>query len=365
MDDTHQERLLEQIVEDEIRRGYRVKAVPDELVAQLESAHADTPQIPVFRFIRLNKLTPKRKRLVAEDVQRRYHKDLQDSSILSNARLRQLNIERGEWSEAQEARMTTLKDETNRQMRALYLDGIDRRDEWISELLDLSERYRRDLAASEMSEAEQAGTLQLFERWVGFSRDRQADYDARFAESQGRTTYSPDKDLVLLQERGPTVELMELLSTIDSVRDRLQRYIDLALAREELITLQSKEAQMYASSVERRRETAEELARIYHGVERAEADGMSLGPLTPEFDDFWSLPDDLVEWLTVEAYFFYNGIPETARDYLAQWGFIPAPRENGSSASSGGSPEEPSSSNASPSAAATPADSLEPATATS
>jgi hypothetical protein len=41
----------------------------------------------------------------------------------------------------------------------------------------------------------------------------------------------------------------------------------------------------------------------------------------------WEFPDEVIQWLLIESYFFHNAIPDEARPYLEAYGFLQAGRE--------------------------------------
>jgi len=355
MDETMQRRM-DSIVEDEVRRGFRIKELPENIVESLEAAHAADPTVTAFRKVRFTKLTPRKRRLINEAVVKRYHLDLKNPDILSNDQLRRLNVERGEWSADLERQLEALQNETNQAMRELYLDGFDRRDEWTKVLLEASDRVRVEIAESRegehrrlLSDPEKTEALDRFTRWMDWSPDVQAEFDTKYATSQGRETYSPDNDQQWLLDRTPSLAFVDALNEIDDHRDKLRRYMDLLGKRRELLELQVKQTKMFAESVEARRDTAEEMARMYYCTEIATETDTGAGPIAKTVDGAWDLPDDVIQWLLVEVYFFLNGIPDEAREFLAQWGFIGAPRSSGSQPASAESPVEPT-----PNSAGTP-----------
>ena len=347
MDETMQRRM-DSIVEDEVRRGFRIKDVPENLIEALEAAHAADPTVSVFRKVRFTKLTPRKRRLINEAVVKRYHLDLKNPDILSNDQLRRLNIERGEWSAELERKLELLQEQTNQAMRELYLDGFDRREEWTKTVVEAAARVRIEIAESkagehrrQLTDDEKKEALERFTRWMDWSPEVQVEFDTKYASSQGRETYSPDNDQQWLLDRAPSLEFVDALNEIDDHRDKLRRYMELLGKRRELLELQVKQTKMFAESVEQRRDTAEEMARMYYCTEIASETDTGAGPIAKTVDGAWDLPDEVIQWLLVEIYFFLNGIPDEAREFLSQWGFIAAPRSSGSQPASAESPVEP------------------------
>jgi hypothetical protein len=187
--------------------------------------------------------------------------------------------------------------------------------------------------------------LERFDRWVEFSPDNADEYAARYAEEQGKERYSLDYDLQRMMEAVQDIEAIEALHVIDDLRDRLHRYIKLQRQRARLAELQLKHTKMFADSVESRRDNTEEMARLYYTTEVVDDAGKPLGPVTPTFDGLFELPETVIQWLLLEAYFFLNGIPDEAREYLETFGFLqaegkkePVPSESGESEPSVESP---------------------------
>lgn len=374
MDEVIQQKV-DAVVEDEVRRGYIIKDLPTELVGVLQETHTDDPTMPMFERVRFVKLTPRKKRLINEAVVKRYHADLKNTELLSNEQLRKLNMERGEWSPEKEARLKLLQEETSGKMRDLYFDGMDKRAQWAAELVEAAMIVRNYLDGSGTEKASIADEyrqvlLATLDRWMGFMPERQAEYDTAYAGLQGLERYSPDRDMQTLLDECASTEVADALQDIEDLRNKIRRYLDVLVQRRELMELQTQQARMYAESVESRRDTAEELARLYYLTEVLEGN-IPRGPkpenakLAATFDRMWDLPESIIQWLLVEIYFFLNGVPDEAREYLQEWGFIPVLRQSGSSEQPGESPAEPSVKPVGPAVTATPAPSLAPVTATS
>jgi len=360
---------VDTIVEDDVRRGYRVKELPENLLRSLREALDGEPTMPQFTHVRFNKITPKKKRLINEEVIRRYHADIQNKALLSSARLRELNIERGEWSLAQEERMKWLETETNRMMRSLYSDGFNARDEWATSLITITTRIR-DIFEAGLDEdgrevspaADREQLLRTFDRWLEYTPSTQGFMDAKYGEQFPGGKYDVDSDYRMMLTLTPQSTASDLLNEADDLREKLGRYIECLDYREELLKLQVRQAKMLAESVEQRRDMTEEMARLYICSEICTPTGVATGHLAKTFDALWELPEDVINWLLVEIFFFFEGTPdvEGARDFLSQWGFIAAPEltsANGAKVSSGALQEVPSSSIDSPPVAAMPVDS--------
>jgi hypothetical protein len=366
MDEQIQKRL-DGIVEDDIRRGYRNKTIPADLLASLEESQSLDATSPVFRRVRFTKLTAKKKRLINEEVIKRYHADLKNPHLLSTEQLKKLNMERGEWTKEMEARKQELTETTNRMMKELYSEGFDQREEWLTrkETAYLLARRAIDRGLDDhgkevaTTEAERTELLTLLDRWARWNPDVQADYTSQYSEGQGLSYYSPDRDAHKLLDKMPTLEGIEALNELDDYRDKIWRYIECVKLRHELLDLQVKEAKMLADSVEQRRDTTEEMARLYFCCDVLGEHDIAQGPLTKTYDALWDLPDDVLQWLLIQIYFFFQGTPDVddAEEFLQQWGFIPAPQATTSDNSSGPSDAslaEPNSSTDLPPSPATP-----------
>lgn len=312
------EKRLDAVLEDELARGYRIKTLPDSLQSQLQAESGIT--IARIRFTRLN---PAKRRKIAQTVQRQYHKDLQDPSILSHEQLLKLVQERGEWSPAMDKEMEELQQSTSRDMGELFMDGMAQSN-WTTELLDAAAAYREKAQASIQDPELLSAMLERFDRWLEWSPERQDEWTTRFAAAQERDVYSVDADYQVLMGAVSDLTAIDNLNTIDELRDRLQRYVKLQRNRLRLSELQLKHAKIFSESVEQRRDNCEEMARLYFTADVVDADNKPLGPLAKEFDGLWEFPESVIQWLLVEAYFFLNGIPDEAREYLQTFGFMRA-----------------------------------------
>lgn len=335
---------LDSVLEDELQKGYRIKDVPEPIQRQLEAECG-----AVVSRVRFTRLNPSRRRKIAQAVQRQYHKDLQNPDILSHEQILKLVAERGEWSSAMDDEMRDLQQKTNREMGELFVDGIAK-DNWTSDLLEAATAYRLKVEDLLDKPEERSTLLSRFDRWLEYSAERRDLYTQRYAAEQGREQYSPDYDLQRLMQAVPDIEAAEHLHTIDELRDKLQRYVKLQQDRLRLAELQLRYAKIFSESVEQRRDNMEEMARLYFVTEQVDDQGKPSGPLCKELDQLWDFPEPVIQWFLVEAYFFLNGIPDEAREYLQTYGFIQAdageetiPVPNGESEPSAESPAPPTS----------------------
>lgn len=336
MDKGTQQRL-DDILGDEIARGFRVTEVPKSLQEQL--AMYDLPPI---QWVRFSKLNPGRKRRIGELVQKAYHRDMQDESILSEAEIARIAEQRGTWSAADTERMEELQVEVHRTQLELYREGAGT-DDWYGEYMDQADQFRDFVTAAyhEEDPEKEKEVLEIFERWVGYQPERVQFYSEQYAASQGLTTYSPDRDMLWLYDHCPHPAAGECLNALEDVRDKLVRFIELRRKQVDWATLRDKHARVFSECVESRRDNTEALARVYHCCERVDEKGKYLGPLTKTFDDLWELPEDLVQWFLLETYFFLNGRTKEDREYFEAIGFPIAAREK-SEATSETTESEPS-----------------------
>lgn len=318
---------LDALLEDDVRRGARGTTVPPELRALL--VDAELPDIPAVRFTRLN---PRRRALISQTAQRQYQRDLRNPDILSRAQLLALVKERGDWDEAKDARIKALQASVKKVLGDLYYDGLTEQD-WEQQVLTELAALRAAAAVEgAFADVEARGAFEdRLERWVMFAPDRQALYDTRHAPSQGRDRYSPDADYSWLLSQAPTADAADRLNLLDELRDKLLRYLAMAEEQRELEQLREQYARIFAESLEDRRDNTEELARLYYTTERLATDDPEsavAGPLVAEFDQMWDLPEPLVRWLIVEAYYVAHGVTAEARALLASsMGFPQAGRQ--------------------------------------
>ncbi len=352
MDQESKERL-DSINLAELGRGFRLKDVPDDLRAQLRAFNM--PDIAKVRFQGQTRYTHG---AVATVVQKAYHRDLKDKDLLSNAQILALVAERGEWTPEIDEHMKDLQKRTNSQMTELYLEGFASNGRvWLDQIMAASGRYGQlleehvaleDTDELRITPERRDEILVVFQRWLDYSPERATEFAEKYAVAQGKTKYSPDADQMWLLNNWATIEQVDLINTIEDLKDKLQRFLKFTKERQELATLQIKHAKIFADSVESRRDNTEELARMYFTTFHGDVS------LTKTYDEMLKLPDDFIQWLLVENYFFHNAIPDEARPYLETFGFIRAEVRNGESPASAESPEAPTSKTDSSSADTTP-----------
>lgn len=318
MDQTTQDRL-DSILEDEIRRGFRIKELPEDLQAQLK-----VEGVEPFKRVRFTRLNPRRRSKISSAVQARYHADLEDSSILSNEQIAKLVAERGEWTSDQADRMVLLLEETQRIQSELYIQGLGEED-WRGQMIEASTLLRKTVEEADyVNKDEQKKVLEVMDRWAEYMPVRRSAYTVLYAAEQGKSEYSPDWDLDYLLERMPTQEATDALQLLDELRDKAIKFLDLQAKRAELAILQNKHAKIFADSVESRRDQAEEMARVYFCTQVVDENDKPIKSIAETLDAFWDFPEDMIQWLIIEHYFFANGLPDAARDYLETFGFLKA-----------------------------------------
>jgi hypothetical protein len=267
-------------------------------------------------------VNPARRRFIAEEVQRRYHRDIRNPDILSNAQVLKEVQERGEWSPDMQKRLDTLQDKTTREMGALWSEGLTpETTTFASEILSLCERYKDLVEESSKTDEEKASLLAKFDKWVAYVP---GTTDPVFAGYEPLTVHAE------LYEESPSTDAVDYVNAIEEAKDKQRRLIQLAEDRLELMTLQLKHVKIFADTAESRRDHTEEMAQLYYTCDRCSADGKSLGKLAKEFDELWNFPDDAIRWLLYESYFFAHDVPDEARSYLATYGFTEAARRSSS-----------------------------------
>lgn len=342
MEKALQERL-DQIVEDEVQRGYRVREVPDYIYVQLKAASTVSTAVKPFSRFRFLKLTPRRRRQIQEEVMRRYNNDLKNEGLLSTEELRKLTIARGEWSLAEEKELETLTQSTNDQAVRLNAMGMEDREDWTKDLVDAAVKYTEHLDASEKHPDEKTYLKEIYSRWSNYLPSNQELYDKEYAAKQELESYSPDKDLSKLLDTSPDLECSELLVATDDLLAKVAQYLELVEARGKLQTLVEKRAKIFSNSIENRRDQVEEMARVYFCAERLAEDSKPLGELFASFDDMWDLPDSVIQWLIEEAVMFHQNIPDEMRGRLEELGFLAQVPKIGIKAPSEDLPETPKS----------------------
>ena len=324
---------LDSVNLDEVGRGFRIVEVPLRVRAALKAN-----DLPDFVAIRFRKMNIRRRSKAEQLVIRAYQRDLQNKDILSNAQVLKLVAERGEWTPEMTARKEYLEKEIAQRMTILWSQGIkDNLSEWGEELATKAAEFREMVEKSENSDEDKERIVGIFDRWVGFSADRQAEYNEKYAALQKREAYLHEKDLELLMDAaaGISLETVVVINEIELVLRKLQKFVELTELRKEFTQLTVKHASIFADTVESRRTNNEELARLYVSSERTESadeDAKALGPLTPEFDGIYDFPDEVIRWLVDQCFLFHTNVPPEGKDFMETFGFIAAEGENNDSA---------------------------------
>lgn len=345
---------VDRMVEDEIRRSYIIVDLPDELADSagqyrktediLTEAHEIDPAVPVFKRVRFVKLTAKRRRLIDDAVAKQYFEDIQNKARLSKAQIRELNIQRGQWSAEEEKRIEELQESTADLAREIFSNGYD--DElWIEELVDLARKFqewverRNDDSTFVLADDIRMQLVGRFARWHAWGPLDQDAYTRLYAADQGLETYSVDADAQYLMQNIGSLEAVDWLMRIEELRDRLNDLRRLQKDRNEMLMLQIKQARMYGESPEQRKDAMEEVAKVYYTTEILD-DPKKPRALTAKLEDLYNFPEEVMSWLTIESHLFLNSVPREARRYLEHLGFLGAPRRNGFTDASDESPAE-------------------------
>lgn len=332
------EQQTDAIVLDEVVRGFRIETVPPNIQSLLEMIHEENENIPVWTKIRFERLTPRGKALVGDETVNQFNADVRSGKYMSREEMRKLAIERGMWTEDEEVKMNELQAKSTNDMQALYLEGFDRNVEWLKELGDRTSAYLTAIKESDKDSEVKLKVPVVLDRWLAYHETNRAQYTELFAEDQGRPEYSADADFVYLVEQATTDEVADHISEMESLKRKLQKLAEIIDMRNELDKLTEKRAKLFTDTIESRRDRATELANVYYGTKVLNDKNKPIGRLTPNFNDMWDLPDGVLNWLLLQAYFFYEGVPEHVKEYMAAWGFLPAERERGSSQASDESP---------------------------
>lgn len=318
--DTQQQ--LDAIVEDDLHRGFRIVEVPE--------SFKDTPS----RYVRISRLNPGKRRKIAEIVQRQYHKDLKNPDILSNEQILQLVKERGEWTEAMEIELRSLQKETAETLSQMFFDGVAD-DQWVKDYVELTEEVKK-MVASKVPADQQARAIEIFDRWAGYTKASHTRYDEQFAADQGKEAYSLDWDQQRLLDLMPAEETVVLLEKVEDLRAKLERYTKYQEQRRRMHELQTRYARIFADSVEQRRDSAEEMAKLFLLCEFVNDIGIPVKPIAESYEALWDNEDEFISWLSTETYFFLQGMPAEVRQYYEALGFRSAGREKTESSSAAG-----------------------------
>lgn len=351
--DAAQQLAADQIADDELARGYRVKSVPEHINTALRGE--GLPELTFIRFMRLN---PARRRKVAETTQRAYHRDFKDDDILSTEQLLRLARDRGEWTDEMQSELQELKELVASAQRSLYFDGV-KGSNWIVELEELIGAIDSELRAQsdESSLADIQRYMQVLTRWAYFADSELASYTSLYAKEQGTEEYIIERDYEFLMQHAPTPEIRSDLDRIQDLSAKLEKFKVFVVQREKRDELGARYARIMAESAESRRENMQAMANVYFCASQSTEDGVAGAPIAPTFDSFWDFPDVAVTWLIDEYYFFANNIPDSTRDFMETFGFIPAtpapkPGAAGESPASDASPEAPTDKSDTPAATA-------------
>lgn len=320
--DADMEKRLDQIVEDEIQRGYRIRQVPNFIVVQLRAASAVDPLIRPFSYLRFSKPTPRKRRLIQEMVMERFNQDLKNDKLLSTKQLRDLTIARGEWSLDDEKTIDKLTQQVTDETARLAAMGVADRNEWSDQIRDTAKLYMDAVDASDKHPDEKAFLKDIFTRWSNYMPTLKATYTELYASKQGTSEYDPDKDLGKLMDTSPSMEASNALMQYDDLLGKIYKLSELLESRQKLAEVMTRKASIFSNSIESRREQCEELANIYYTTEVCDESGKVERQLTPSFDGVWDFPDTVIRWLIEEFALFQQNVPDALRGELEDLGFL-------------------------------------------
>jgi hypothetical protein len=373
MDQETQARL-DSLVEDELQRGFRVCTLPVELQRMLVTHNAHTvdkeKKLPEVKRARFSAVNPGRRRDINQTVQQRYHRDLKDEAIMSDAEVLKLVERRGEWTGELTARMYELQSRTTTELALLWNDGY-RPDTstWRADLLDVRFKVAEAVEKSELTDEQRERYLRVLARFAEYRANRKDEYTGMYAEDQELADYSVDRDHNFLMDNAPSLEDVDRVNEIAELRDRIERLEALNLERFELAALQDRYARIFAGTAESRQRATEEMAALYFTCDIVGENDVPLGRLATSFDGMWEYPQEVLSWLMTESHFFHNNVPAETRDMLDAFSFRRAGRDSRSSSGESAPSDEslaPQSSNSGgASAAETPSESSASSTATS
>lgn len=335
---------LDDAIEAEVKKGYRVLDVPDVLVAELLADQKIDATKPVYRKLRLVKMTGERRGLVSKFRSKVFFRAMEDESVLSMDQVRNMSIKRGVTVPKDEAEIKALQESTAHQVARIFQHGLDET-EWADELRSETQRFsdwlerRNEQDEYLIPENRRLELLAAFARWQAFDPLSQERYDELYGNG---SKYDVEADREVLMQGVGSVEMVDALSRIEEIRDRMNDLRLYMRDRLKLAELQLKYAKMYANTVEQMSEEAEEYAKIYYTTQVMDQGRPQ--PLTKTVDELYALAPGFLEWLTTEVYLFLNAIPPETEAYLRKLGFLGAPLRTLSAPASDASPEEPASS---------------------
>lgn len=304
------ERRIDPIVEDDTRRGWRVREVPEDVRELADQSGVLAGPMTHLRLVRLN---GSRRRKITEVVQRAWVRDMEDPELWSDAQVLEAATKRGTWSADLDKRIEELRERTTGELAAIYAEGQLQRSNWVVELEGYFERFRELVDEAEPDILDESAKLEMkhrFERWFSYHPDRQAEYQSRYPEALVEGLYYPDKDLAWMLDRAPTLEAADILDDVGTLIEKVNAFTEARNARAEYLSLVERRLRLFANTIESRQSNAEEMATIYFTSARCDEAGHELGPITPKFDDLYELPDEVIRWLVNVHFYFHRNIPD-------------------------------------------------------
>lgn len=285
---------------------------------------------PKWGTLTLRRPTPEEEFLVAEYRTARWNADIEDPKWKFRDELDATYANRGVWSEINRER----RDELSRRVGEAigYLEQLG-----FKSFEDLVREYEANITA-------------LRAAFVELSPEVQARVGDAITRVYDLTEKPTLVDRTIIEEAAPTTDVAELLSAGEDVRVQLDLLGEMTKVRKELVTLQTKEAQLYSGCIESRADRAEEIARLYYCVTTPEG-----GRVTPTVDALWKADPKDIDVLALEMSYFVNGVTDDFRASLQKFGMGFTRRLAATSDSSVDSPDQPPSNSdgASPEAAPT------------
>jgi hypothetical protein len=255
--------------------------------------------------------TPAVEMRISEERRRIYHKDLQDTSILTEKQVMRLLEERGIWSKEDNARLQELASKSGEMMTRLEILGFE----------NLSAFYKDLLACHDKLTDQFQDDPKLVEKVSKiFNMDTALD----------------PKAMKALRHAAPGTVAVELLEDAARIRMQAELLQEFSTVKEELSRMSTTHAQFFGDTIEARATRTERLARVYHCVRKADG-----SPLWPKFENMLDEDPELVTWLSTQWYYFEHGVTPEQAKVLESHGFMERVTDTGDS--SDDSPDRPES----------------------
>jgi hypothetical protein len=246
---------------------------------------------------------------IGEIRRRRFHKDMEDPSILSRAELEKIAIRRGVWSKEDSNKSLMLQQQIGQIMGALDSVGYHTVDEVLTKYNATIQKLFVEFDSHERKDEIMATINRYF------------DLDNDEPNPEDHTT---------IFKAAPNSNVEEHLSEARLYRTQIKLLQELQKARAELEPLLVTSAKLFKDSIEMRADREEALAKLYYCVKQNDK------PLWPSFENMLDVNPRDLELLMEDMYFFERGIPDKDRTVLGRHGFtLRAPIEATSDDSQG------------------------------